>query len=89
MMSILLWQLVNSNTQMILYFRVTNLKLKNKVLLRVTNSKIKVLFFYFRFTNWRLKIKKLHFELLTRSRKKKITLRVINSWSKNCFELLT
>ena len=34
--------------------------------LRVTKSKIKLLYFYFRLTNSKLKNKKLHFELLTR-----------------------
>ena len=40
---------------------------QNDVTLRVTNSKVQLLFFYFRVTNSKLKNKKLHFELLTRS----------------------
>ena len=42
---------------------------KSNILIRVTNSKIKFLFLYFRVTNSKLNNKKLHFELLTRSRK--------------------
>ena len=51
----------------------------SKLALRVTNLKIKLLFFYFQVINSKLKNKKLHFELLTQSRKIK----------KLHFELLT
>ena len=55
-------------------FELVTRSWKLKVSLRVTNSKIKVLFFYFLVTNSKLKNKELHFELLTRSRKiKKFT----------------
>ena len=59
------------------YCRVTNSKLKNKDTLQVTNSKlknislqftdsmVKLLFFCFQVTNFRLKNKNFHFELLT------------------------
>ena len=52
---------------------------KYQIKLRVTNSKIKLLFFYFRFTNSKSKNKKLHIELPTRSQKLKVTVRVTNS----------
>ena len=64
---------------------------KYQIKLRVTNSKIKLLFFYFRVINSKSKNKKLHIELPTRSQKLKVTHRVTNSKSKNKlqFELLT
>ena len=64
---------------LVFYFRVTNSKLKNKKLhfelltrswktksyTSINNSRVKLLLFCFRVTNWKLK-KKIHFELLTR-----------------------
>ena len=47
--------------------RVTQRSYAKDVTLRVTNSKMKLLFFYFRVTDSKLKNKKLHFELLTQS----------------------
>ena len=43
--------------------------IKNWIKLRVTDSKVSLLFFYFRVTNSQLKNKKLPFELLTQSLK--------------------
>ena len=55
---------------------------KYQIKLRVTNSKIKLLFFYFRVINSKSKNKKLHIELPTRSQKLKVKHRVTNSKSK-------
>ena len=55
-------------------FSSYKIKLRNRVkqtdvTLRVTNSKVQLLFFDFRVTKSKLKNKKLRFELLTRSQK--------------------
>ena len=79
-------ELRNWVTQNDVTLRVTNSKVFTEILLSsylldfikyqikhwVTNSKVSLLFFYFRVTNSKLKNKKFHFELVTRSRKLKI-----------------
>ena len=63
-------------------FQLLTQSWKIKVDVWVTIAKIIVLFFYFRVTNSKLKNRKLHLELVTRSQKIKITTNYwLDSWN--------